>query len=98
MNRLFIVITLTSALGLNLPAWAEDPASGAQIDALCKDQPEKCQQWKQQFQDKCNANPERCAQFKAKAAEWRQRCTQDPQACEEKKAKLRERLEKRRAQ
>jgi hypothetical protein len=99
-------LALTAVAGLWFGAGAivaddttpADPDRRARREAWCKENPEKCEQWKQKRAEReafCKQNPETCEQQRAerkqRRAELQAKCAADPAKCDEMKQQMRER-------
>lgn len=98
------------ALGLFAGQALADPHSGtpeerrARMEAMCADNPERCEKVKARWAEakaKCEADPAACearkAEMKARRAEWKAKCDADPVACAEKKAEWKAKWKERKA-
>jgi hypothetical protein len=94
--RAFLALTAVSGLWFGAGmALADDtvPSKGAGVgDAqFCKDNPEKCEKFKEKRDAFCKDNPEKCEEWKQKRAERQQFCKENPKKCEEQRAAMKER-------
>jgi hypothetical protein len=94
--RAFLALTAVSGLWFGAGMVLADdtvPSKGAGVgDAqFCKDNPEKCEKFKEKRDAFCKENPEKCEEWQQKRAERQQFCRENPQKCEEQRAAMKER-------